>query len=89
MPSDSRRSTCWGILIESDGIFEPAHVYLQGEPYDPTRTKLFNTRAEARAYRARLRWTFAGGYAAKGRGDRIYRSMRVVKVTVTVEVAAP
>ena len=86
MPSYSRQRKCWAILIETAGILDPPRVYLEGTVNNPTRTHLFETRKEARQYRTKQKWTYTGGYTAVDQGNRIYKSMKVVRVKVLVEI---
>lgn len=64
---------------------------LGGVPDHPCRTRLFETRAEAKRWLAdekrRSRWAFTGAWACDCRGgNRIYKNARVVAVRITVEV---
>lgn len=58
---------------------------------NPVTTLMFKTRSEARQalarYRKRHPWCFSGKRAHHG-GSRLYRSGRVVRLTVSVEVSA-
>lgn len=90
--------TAWGIEVDDfDRRFLVGigfSSYLTGDKADwsqPVTTLMFKTRADARAaasrWRAASAWAFTGKQAGHG-GNRIYRSVSVVKLAVKISVDA-
>lgn len=77
----------WAIEITGSPL-DGHRTFLKGD-FETGMTMLFSTRARARKwlaeYKRRSVWAFTGGYACQGRGNRIYKSARVVEVKVTIE----
>jgi hypothetical protein len=83
----TKRRICWAVLSRSINRLDGDRSYFQGVTDHPTRTLLFETRAEARRC-VKERW----GYIVRRPDLRCephgWRMPRVVRVAVSIEMWA-